>query len=141
MLRCAPVVALALLAAYASGVPGTISFDGVDCVYSGAAQFDPSENVILEFRNDSVGEASLLTFRIRTASSLVDLVNAAATTSASALIGGGQMDVPSAQRLDVPPGQASTTSRRMDTGHYAVACLTESNDRLFIADRIQVGAP
>ena len=132
MRRVGLVAGLILIAACGSGSRGLLAFDGTDCDYTGGATFTESEPVIIEFENQSGGEAALLTFRIRAESSLVDLANAASTTSASALIGGGQMDVPSATRLNVASGETATSARHLDEGTYAVTCLVEADDRLFI---------
>lgn len=130
-----------VLVACGTGGSGGAEFDGATCTYDGSGDFDSADEVALEFRNRSAGPASLLTFSIGDDTSVEKMAAAAAETTASALLGSGQMDIPSAHRLDVPAGEVGESQRRMEPGSYAVACLVEADDRLFIAGSITVAAP
>ncbi len=130
--------AIVLLAACSSTSLPAVQFDGDTCSYEGPTELSAAKPVAIDFRNDSEDDASLLTFRLAATTDLGDIADAAATTAASALIGGGQMDIPSAQRLDVASGRSATMERAMGAGSYAVTCLVEADDRLVVATRIEV---
>lgn len=132
--------ALALVVACGATGSGEVAFDGTTCTYRGPANFDSGEPVVIEFRNESAAPASLLTFRIAAGSDLEEIAAAAAESGASALLGGGQMDIPSAHRMDVAAGNAERSERSMEPGPYAVTCLIEADDQLSVAGRITVEA-
>ncbi len=74
-------------------------------------------------------------FRIGPETQMSDLRAAAAADPATAILGGGFMDVPSLRRSESDPGASATLERMFEPGRWLVGCVTSpsGSDRLLPA--------
>ena len=138
--RVGGALALLALAACSGGETSTLEFEGSSCAYDGSAEIH--EALRLTFSNRSDEATSAVVFRIAGSTDLADLEAAALADQATAILGGGFMDVPSLRRIEVGAGESGEFDRALEPGRWVIACVTSptGTDRMYPAAVVDVSS-
>ena len=120
----------------------TLAFDGASCVYDGSAEHDLDDPLRLTFTNRSDEPTSAAVFRVGDRTTLAQIEAAVASDPATAILGGGFMDVPSLRRVEVGPAATGEFDRVLEDGRWVIACVTspDGTDRVVPATIIRIGS-